>query len=88
MIRLEQGDFGTFLIVNEETGKDILIQTDWDYPGVASTFGWVPCHDSTDGTVTCPDCGKTPGELISEANEFLRENIGACVEDPGYFGGD
>ena len=23
-----------------EDGRTLLIQTDWDYPGVASTFGW------------------------------------------------
>lgn len=26
-------------IVNED-GRSILIQTDWDFPGVARTFGW------------------------------------------------
>jgi len=26
-------------IVNDD-GRSILIQTDWDYPGVASIFGW------------------------------------------------
>ncbi|KKL91509.1 hypothetical protein LCGC14_1893990 [marine sediment metagenome] len=25
-------------------GRTILIQTDWDYPGVAGTFGWSPAH--------------------------------------------
>lgn len=23
-----------------EDGRSVLIQTDWDYPGVASSFGW------------------------------------------------
>jgi len=23
-----------------DNGESVLIQTDWDYPGVASTFGW------------------------------------------------
>lgn len=23
-----------------DNGQDLLIQTDWDYPGIASTFGW------------------------------------------------
>ena len=27
-------------IVDKESGKDILVQTDFDYPGFASTFGW------------------------------------------------
>ena len=25
-----------------ENGEDRLIQTDWDYPGIASAFGWSP----------------------------------------------
>ena len=24
----------------DEYGADILIQTDWEYPGIANTFGW------------------------------------------------
>jgi len=89
-IRLESGDFGwDFLIVNEDTGEDILIQTDWDYPGVATTFGWPGHeHDSTDGTIDCPECGKSAMEMINEAREWLSDHIGDVAEDPGYFGGD
>ena len=40
-IRLEKGRFGwDFFIRNLETGEVLLIQHDWDYPGVARTFGW------------------------------------------------
>jgi predicted RNA-binding Zn-ribbon protein involved in translation (DUF1610 family) len=53
MITLCEGDFGfTFLVVNDD-GRDILIQTDWDYPGTANTFGW-----STAVVQKCGDCGK------------------------------
>jgi len=83
-VKLERGDFGTYLIVAED-GRDIQVQTDWDFPGTASTFGWQPCHNSTDGTVTCPDCGKTATEMITEAADFLDDNIGAEADDPGYF---
>ena len=31
---------GCFLIREVDTGKSILVQTDWDFPGTASTFGW------------------------------------------------
>lgn len=31
-----------------ENGKDIFIQSDWDFPGIASTFGWAPCHSVED----------------------------------------
>jgi hypothetical protein len=45
-----------------------------------------PCtHDSTDGTVKCETCGRTPTEFISDAAEYLDANIGKIVEDVGYF---
>ena len=76
--------------------ESILIQTDWDFPGVASTFGWSPrflqvsprreCgHASTDGTVDCPDCGLKAGDFIESARQFIEDNDGAEAEDPGYF---
>jgi hypothetical protein len=61
-----------------------LVQTDWDFPGVAQAMGWslssVPSkgkpgcmHDSTDGTVDCP-CGVKAGEFISAAYDYIREH--------------
>lgn len=88
MITLQAGKFGTYLLVpNDPQVESRLVQTDWDYPGVASTFGWSPCHPETDGTVDCPVCGKSVSELIQEAGEYLDEHIGDSVEDPGYFDG-
>lgn len=75
----------------------ILIQTDWEHPSIASTFGWsirdVQCntrcdHRHTDGTVDCPDCGLSAGEFISAAAEWLDDNIGETADDPGYFQGE
>ena len=84
-ITLESGNFGFGYLLAADDRRDILIQTDWDYPGVASTFGWVPCEcGETDGTVDCPH--KTASQMISEAAEYLDEHIGNTVEDPGYFG--
>ena len=85
-------------IVDQETGKTVLVQTDWDYPGVASTFGWSlrdvqqpdrdePCnHDRIDGTVDCEDCGLTASDFIGAAEEWLSDNDGVEADDPGYFG--
>jgi len=39
MITLRAGPFGTYLI-SAADGRDILVQTDWDFPGLARTFGW------------------------------------------------
>ena len=44
---------------------------DWDFPGLASTFGWTPCPcGTTDGTIDCEH--RTAGEMIAEAHDFLR----------------
>ena len=83
MIRLDKAN-GGFLITSLDSSSDIFIQTDWDYPGIASTFGWQACTcGTTDGTVDCQH--KTASEMISDAYNFLVENDGECVEDPGYF---
>lgn len=83
-VSLEYGQFGNFELVAED-GESILVQTDWDYPGVAMNLGWCPCPKclNTDGTVDCKH--KKAGEMIAEAAEFLDDHIGDIFEDPGYF---
>lgn len=80
-----------------EDGRDMLVQTDWDWPGIARTFGWNmadvqvppnpdPCeHSHTDGTIDCPECGCKAGIFIAAARQWLDDNDGATAEDPGYF---
>lgn len=65
--------------------KSYLVQTDWEYPALAQSFGWSlqrvqkqghkrknQCeHAYTDGTVDCKDCGTTASEFISAASEFI-----------------
>jgi len=68
MITLHSGAFGwDFELVNDQ-GESLLIQSDYDYPGVATSFGWAG-----------------PESDISGALAFLDDNVGASVEDPGYF---
>ena len=75
--------YGNF-ILQADDGQELLIQLDWDYPGIASTFGWSPCPcGQTDGTVDCPH--RKASEMIGEAGEFLRDHVGDTAEDPGYF---
>ena len=76
-------------------GNSIAFQTDWDWCGLAQTFGWsirdvqwdgTDCaHESSDGTVKCTACGMTPARFIQEASNFLDYSLGKGVEDPGYF---
>ena len=72
MITLKQNSGGGFLIVNLFTREDFSVIDDQEYPGVAKVFGWVPQGYSLD-------------EMIMNAWEFLRGQVGNVVEDPGYF---
>ena len=85
MITLEEGNFGwDYIIRNLETDETVLIQTDWDYPGATSSFGWVACECGlTDGTIDCKH--KKASDMIESAGNFLDEHIGDEIEDPGYF---
>jgi hypothetical protein len=91
---------GEILNADDES-QSVKIQTDWDFPGVASTFGWSMdsvqvtdddgeeseyCnHRDTDGTVDCPVCKITTSQFIESARKWLEDHDGAMVEDPGYF---
>ncbi|MBU1173664.1 MAG: hypothetical protein KKD44_29185, partial [Proteobacteria bacterium] len=69
-----------FLIVpdgGDPYGREAaLVQSDWDFPAVASAMGWTPCEkcDLTDGTVDCAH--RTATEMISEAYDFCRDHEG------------
>jgi hypothetical protein len=74
----------------------ILVQTDYYFCGVASTFGWSPAllrspsnptcdHKGTDGTVDCPQCKLSVVAFIMSAREWIDNHDGMIVEDPGYF---
>jgi len=61
-----------------------LFQTDWEWPSLASNFGYVPCKcGHTDGTVDCEH--KTASQMISDAFDWLCDHEGEIVDDPGYF---
>ena len=88
-ISYEIGQFGWDYIIYQVDNEDntVLIQTDWDYPGLASTFGWEnPCKcGESDGTVDCKKCKLTTSEMITSASQYLDDNEGKVVDDPGYF---
>lgn len=87
-LRLEQAPEGApnfcFGLYDVETGDcAIFVQSDWDYPGLASSFGFVPCEcGATDGTVDCAH--KRATDMISAAFDFLAAHDGEEIDDPGY----
>ena len=75
----ENGEWDTW-----DPKRTVLIQSDWDFPGIASNLGYVPCEcGTTDGTVSCDH--KTVGQMIEEANDFICSHLGQPFDDPGYF---
>lgn len=63
----------------------VLFQSDWDWPGLASNLGYVPCECGyTDGTVDC-EHHKTI-DMITAAYDYLMDHLEEEFEDPGYFG--
>lgn len=72
-----------FLIVADGAsplGDSVLVQSDWDYPGVASRTGFVPCEcGATDGTVDCPH--RTASDMISAAYGWLEARDGLSFPD-------
>lgn len=74
-----------FLIVrdggNPYEGSDTaLVQSDWDFPGIASSMGHAPCEEcnETDGTVDCAHHGAS--DMISQAYDFIREHAGESFD--------
>lgn len=77
---------GCLGMIEHPDGRTVLVQTDWDYPGVASTFGWslalvqraphyccgeeAPCDDPA-----CTEC-TAARELAAEIEE-----CGPCDHD-------
>jgi hypothetical protein len=39
-ITLQSSDFGHYRLVGDDGTSDVLPQTDYDFPSVASSFGW------------------------------------------------
>lgn len=77
--------------LKRETGEEtVLFQTDWDFPGLARSLGWngkigrERCnHSGTDGTVTCPECGRTASEFIAAAVDWLDNHCGRTFRGKG-----
>lgn len=84
-LTLSRGPGGLYYEVTAEDGRSQTVQTDWDYPGLASSFGFVPCPEcgATDGTVDCPH--RKASDMIAAAADYLDAHDGETIDDPGYF---
>lgn len=56
-------------------GRSILVQTDWDYPGFASSFGW-----SVQRVQKCRACGKV--HVIAPLDNGAIPEFFTCDEFP------
>jgi len=79
MIRLSQGDYGTYLIEDMDTGEDILVQSDYAFPSIAMTFGWSGDEEDIEGAIAFLDdhIGETaedPGYFSKEAAQEPTEH--------------
>ncbi len=53
------------VLIQNDDGRDLLIQTDYDFPGVASTFGWSTAHLRRKPTI---DIGQMLPDEIAKLN--------------------
>lgn len=42
-------------------------------------------HESTNGTIDCPECGCKASQFIADARDWMDSNDGITADDPGYF---
>lgn len=73
----------------KESGNESrLITSDWDFPSLARDLGWnmrirgtKQCeHRSTDGTVTCRECGTTATQFIEAAQAWLDKRVDTVIQ--------
>lgn len=65
-----------------DDGRTLLIQTDWDYPSVASSFGWsLACVQK------CDECGgRAVGPNVLHCQECDHASDDACCSHRGTDG--
>jgi hypothetical protein len=89
MIRLARGQYGTYVVedlaADGTVSADILVQTDYDFPGIAGTFGWfvgyVPVPDAYPYAVGIGDFRSCPNEHDSTDGTVSCRVCGATAAD-------
>jgi hypothetical protein len=80
---------GGYLVVDQNTGRDVLVQVDYDFPSLAESFGWSGklLPKSKTRYVNIDDSDITGAQIYSSI-VWLDSHEGKLVEDPGYFSQD
>lgn len=93
-ISLVCGQFGWDFRIVHKDGRDVYIQTDWDYPSVAKTFGWRGLTKRQLKQSKCreDDYGCIERAEVGPAGDWLSQHCGQQAgwkraNDPGYFEG-
>jgi hypothetical protein len=89
MIRLARGQFGTYLLQNladdGSVAGDLLVQTDYDYPGIAGDFGW---SLRSVMPYLCESCDAPTATVIAEGGDIpdvpICTDCMAVAPDPAY----
>ena len=73
-------------IVARPPKHELYVQSDWDFPGLAETFGWNgKILPATKLRAVRIDPKDETGAQIYSAIQYLDANEGKVVEDPGYW---
>jgi hypothetical protein len=88
-ITYEGNSMGHYLVKTLDGKHEMYVQTDYDFPGLAQTFGWngkiLPMTKLRAVNIDPKDT--TSAEIYS-AIQYLDKNEGKIVEDPGYWEGE
>jgi hypothetical protein len=77
---------GGYLVRDKTTGEDRPVQVDYDFPSLARNFGWDgKILPKTQLRAVNIEDNDTTGAEIYSAIQWLDDNEGKVVEDPGYF---
>jgi len=67
-------------ILSDDEKQSIVVQSDWDYPGTASTFGW-----SVRNVQECDECGHVHTKNVDGEQhplcEHCSESLTICAHD-------
>ena len=88
-ITYEGNSMGHYLVTSTDGKHELYVQSDWDFPSLAETFGWngkiLPATKLREVRIDPKD---TASAEIYSAIQYLDKNEGKVVEDPGYWEGE